>query len=66
MRLTRSMTILAVAFAVLFVDAATENTAEEVSGESQIGQRGASPQPRGRRGRGRRPAIQTLNVSLSA
>ena len=66
MRLMRSMTLMVLALAVLFVDATTGNTAEQVRGESQIGQLGAPPQARRGRGRGRRQAIQTLNVSLSA
>lgn len=62
----RSMTLMTLALAVFFVDATTGYTAEHLRGEPQIGQRGATPQARGRRGRGRRQPIQTLNLSLSA
>ena len=71
MRLMRSMTILAIALAVLYVDATAGNTPERLRGEAEVGRRGAPPPQarggRGRgRGRGRRPAVVSMTVALSA
>ena len=69
MRLMRSMTILAIALSVLFVDATAGNTPEKLRGAAEVGQRGRGtppPQARGGRGRGRRPAVVSMTVALSA